>query len=73
MANFPHPGLATEALDLPAPERAQLAVLLFDSVADQKTDLWPGRLVAELNRRADELRSGTVRGLSDDEVFGEPR
>ena len=71
MANLPHAALATQALDLPVAERAQLAVLLFDSVENGKTAPWPDALVAELRRRSDELRSGAVKGLTSEEVFGE--
>jgi putative addiction module component (TIGR02574 family) len=63
--------LALQALDLPPSERAQLATLLFDSVADEKSDLWPEALVAELRRRSHELSSGKMRGLTSEEVFGE--
>lgn len=64
--------LATQALDLPAAERAQLAVLLFDSVEAERTELWPDPLVTELRRRSAELRAGLVRGLTSEEVFGAP-
>lgn len=64
--------LATQALDLPASERAQLALLLFDSVEQESVDLWPRPLVDELRRRSADLRSGKVTGLTSEEVFGEP-
>lgn len=63
--------LATQALDLPATERVQLAVLLFDSVEESGAELWPEALVRELRRRSAELKSGQVKGLTTDEVFGE--
>lgn len=64
--------LATQASDLPATERAQLAVLLFDSVENERTDVWPDALVKELQRHSQELRSGRVQGLTSEAVFGEP-
>lgn len=63
--------LATQALDLPTAERAQLAVLLFDSVEESGSELWPEALVRELRRLSTELRSGQVKGLTSEEVFGE--
>lgn len=72
MSNPQQTALATQALDLPAAERAQLAVLLFDSVEAERTDLWPDPLVAELRRRSAELRAGRVQGLTSEEVFGAP-
>jgi len=63
--------LATQALDLPTAERAQLAVLLFDSVEESGSELWPEALVRELRRRSTELKSGQVKGLTSEEVFGE--
>jgi putative addiction module component (TIGR02574 family) len=72
MADSQQTTLATQALDLPAPERAQLALLLFDSVEGESANLWPGALVDELRRRSADLRSGKVKGLTSEEVFGEP-
>jgi putative addiction module component (TIGR02574 family) len=63
--------LVTQALDLPAAERAQLALLLFDSVEDKGAELWPEALVIELRRRSEELRSGRIKGLTSEDVFGE--
>lgn len=63
--------LAAHALDLPAPERAKLALLLFDSVENEPSEVWPNALVNELRRRSEELRSGKVKGLTSEEVFGE--
>lgn len=72
MAHLRDTALATQALDLPAAERAQLAVLLFDSVEQDPAEIWPERLIDELRRRSTELRTGQVKGLTSDEVFGEP-
>jgi putative addiction module component (TIGR02574 family) len=63
--------LAAQALDLPASERANLALLLFESVEHEPADVWPTALVIELRRRSEELRSGKVKGLTSEEVFGE--
>ncbi len=72
MPHSPQTALATQALDLPPAERARLAVLLFDSVETARDDVWPAALVAELQRRSAELRSGMVQGLTSEEVFGSP-
>lgn len=64
--------LATQALDLPVAERAQLALLLAESVQEENVDLWPDALVDELRRRSEDLKSGRVKGLTSEEVFGEP-
>jgi hypothetical protein len=75
MTAIHHPTLASDALALPDAERASLAVLLIDSLgSDEKPDnaLWPGVLVTELKRRSAELKSGQVRGLTSEEVFGSP-
>lgn len=63
--------LAIQALDLSAAERVQLAVLLFDSVEESGAELWPEALVLELRRRSAELKSGQVKGLTSEEIFGE--
>lgn len=75
MTAIHHPTLASDALALPDAERASLAVLLIDSLAAGENfanSLWPDALVKELQRRSDELKSGHVRGLSSEEVFGSP-
>ena len=72
MSRLQQTALATQALDLPAAERAQLAVLLFDSVETERAELWPDALVTELRHRSEELRAGRVRGLTSEEVFGAP-
>lgn len=72
MTRLQQTALTTQALDLPPFERAQLALLLIDSVEEPGADVWPKSLVEELRKRSAELQSGKVRGLSSEEVFGEP-
>lgn len=71
MSQLQQTALATQALDLPASERVQLALLLFESVEQAGISLWPDALVDELRRRSADLRSGKVKGLTSEEVFGE--
>ncbi len=63
--------LAIQDLDLSAAECAQLAVRLFDSVEESGAKLWPEALELELRRRSAELKSGQVKGLTSEEIFGE--
>ena len=73
MTEIHHPTLAADAMALPESERASLAVLLIDSLDERPAGgSWPDSLVTELKRRADELKSGRVRGLTSEEVFGSP-
>ena len=73
MTAIHHPTLASDALALPDGERASLAVLLIDSLDERSGDSpWPDALVAELKQRSAELKSGQVRGLTSEEVFGTP-
>lgn len=72
MTRLQQTALTTQALDLPPLERAQLALLLIESVEEPGADVWPESLVTELRRRSEELQSGKVRGLTSEEVFGEP-
>jgi putative addiction module component (TIGR02574 family) len=59
--------LVEEALSLPAPERAEFAQLLVDSLReDTRTD---DEIRAALQARLDDLKSGRDPGLSFDEVF----
>jgi putative addiction module component (TIGR02574 family) len=60
--------VAEEALALDAPDRAQLAKLLIDSLAgDERSDR---EIAAELNQRLELLVSGKDNGLTFAEVFG---
>ncbi len=62
--------LAEEALALPPAQRAELAKLLTDSLADDgRSD---DEIRAMLRARLDALKSGKDAGLSFEEVFGEP-
>jgi putative addiction module component (TIGR02574 family) len=61
--------LAEEALSLPAAQRAELARLLMDSLAETgKSD---DEIRAMLRTRLADLRSGKDAGLSFEDVFGE--
>ena len=61
--------LAEEALALPAPQRAELAQLLIDSLeGDKRSD---AEIRALLETRLQALTSGQDRGMSFEEVFGE--
>jgi len=55
------------ALKLPASKRMSLAVLLLESLEEPAAD---ASLVKELKKRAADLRSGLVKGLSTEEAYG---
>lgn len=58
----------TKALMLPPRQRMALAALLLDSLdAEMPTD---ETLLRELNKRATELRSGKVEGLTTELAYG---
>lgn len=60
--------VATKALKLPARQRMGLAKLLLDSLdADTPVDK---TLLRELNKRAMELRTGKVKGLTTEQAYG---
>ena len=67
--------LESEVLDLPRKERARLAQLILVSLdqevpedtAEDLDQAW----AEEIERRVAELRSGTVKLVPGDEVFGE--
>jgi hypothetical protein len=59
--------LRQRALKLPASKRMSLAVLLLESLDEPAADTG---LVKELKKRATELRSGKVKGLSTQEAYG---
>lgn len=62
--------LAEEALALPAAERETLARLLLESISpDRRSD---EEIRKELTSRLARLQSGEDKGLTFDEVFGEP-
>jgi putative addiction module component (TIGR02574 family) len=63
--------LEHDALELPAAERARLAVILLSSLEETGEDpeemerLW----VAEANRRIREIQAGSVKGIPAEEVL----
>lgn len=62
--------VAEEALSLSPAERADLAKLLIQSLeSNHHSD---AEIKAELNRRLEDLISGTDAGLSFEQVFGAP-
>ena len=60
--------LTLEALQLPARERAGLVDFLLDSL-DESAAV-DSALLAELTKRASDLRSGNVQGLTTEEAYG---
>lgn len=60
--------LTLEALQLPALERAGLVDFLLDSL-DESAAVDPV-LLAELTKRASDLRSGNIKGLTTEEAYG---
>ena len=60
--------LRLRALKLPARKRMSLAVLLLESIDEP-----PGKdrsLLTELKKRASDLRTGSVKGLTTEEAYG---
>jgi putative addiction module component (TIGR02574 family) len=57
-----------KALELEEKERAQLAVLLIESLGDEPSEEVEAAWVAEIERRAAELESGSVEGIPWEEV-----
>ncbi len=62
------PSLRVRALKLPAKKRMSLAVMLLESFNEppEKDRL----LLAELKKRAADLRDGRVKGLTTEEAYG---
>lgn len=60
--------LSDQALKLSAKKRMSLAVLLLESV--EKSPEVDHALLATLQKRSTELRSGKVKGLSTEEAYG---
>jgi len=60
--------ITLEALQLPAGERVGLVDCLLDSL-DESAPV-DAVLLEELTRRAAELRSGTVQGLTTEQAYG---
>ncbi|MEL6760833.1 MAG: addiction module protein, partial [Myxococcota bacterium] len=59
-----------EAMDLTENERAELAVLLIDSLGapDRWASFSDEEVLTEIRRRADELESGEVKGIPWEQV-----
>ncbi len=62
------PPVSIKALNLPPKERMGLAALLLDSLND--TTSVDKKLLGELSKRAAELRSGSIEGLTTQEAYG---
>ena len=60
--------ISSKALKLPANQRMSLATLLLESLAE--TPEVDAKLLGELNKRAKELRSGKIKGMSTREAYG---
>ena len=60
--------LRLRALKLPASKRMSLAVLLLESIDEPSGTDRP--LLAELKKRAADLRTGRVKGLTTEEAYG---
>ena len=61
--------VSLKALKLPPQERMGLATLLLESLEDATAGV-DRKLLRELSKRAAELRSGKVKGLTTDEAYG---
>ncbi len=62
-----------DALDLPQRQRARLAHTLLLSIDDEPDPDVTAAWDAEIKRRVDEIRSGQVKGIPVEEVFGQLR
>ena len=60
--------VSIKALNLPPKQRMGLATLLLDSLNESAGV--DGKLLRELCRRAEELRSGKVKGLTTEKAYG---
>ncbi len=60
--------VSIKALKLPAKDRMGLATLLLDSLGE--TSGVDKKLLRELSKRAAELRSGKVKGLTTGQAYG---
>ncbi len=65
--------LAAEALELSKESRAALAKRLLDSLDEPTADEVGQGWVREAERRYAELKAGTARTMSSEEVFGKYR
>ncbi len=64
--------LKTEALELPVESRGELATTLLDSLEPSDAEIQE-RWIREAERRAEEMRSGQVRGEPIGEVLARVR
>ena len=64
--------LETEALELPVESRSELAATLLDSLEPSDAEIQE-RWIREAERRAEEMRSGQVRGEPIGEVLARIR
>lgn len=60
--------LSVKALKLPPKQRMGLAALLLESL--EATPALEPQLLQELSKRAADLRSGKVKGLTTEEAYG---
>jgi len=65
--------LKREALKLSEAQRVKLASALLDSVRTEEADDEEPLTIAELDRRADELESGKVKGIPAEIVHASAR
>jgi putative addiction module component (TIGR02574 family) len=59
--------IETEALGLDAPERAELAERLLESLASTQLSSGQGAWIALAKKRRDDIRSGAVTGIPGEE------
>ena len=60
--------LSVKALKLPPKQRMGLAALLLESL--EATPVLDPQLLHELSKRAEDLRSGKIKGLTTEEAYG---
>ena len=60
--------VSIKALKLPAKQRMGLASLLIDSL--EPTSDMDKKLLRELTKRAQDIRSGKIKGMSTEEAYG---
>jgi putative addiction module component (TIGR02574 family) len=65
--------LKREALKLPKAQRLKLASVLLDSVPSERVIDEEPLTIAELDRRADEMKSGKVKGIPAEIVHAAAR
>jgi len=65
--------LTADAMKLPLRDRVQLAQRLVSTLDDEVEPDTEALWFAEAERRLEELRSGTVKGIESDEAFSSAR